>query len=55
MFLPVLQINLNFTNPQYTSTADGRYTAGFGTFGNLRNTAALGQPRSGQFIARFSF
>jgi hypothetical protein len=54
-FLPAPQINQNFTNPQYTRTADGRFTAGFGTFGNLRNAAALGTPRTGQFVARFSF
>lgn len=45
----------------YTPTADGRYTAGFGTFGNLRNANALGgignvgAQRAGQLVARFSF
>lgn len=45
---------LNFTTAP-VPTADGRYTSGFGTFGNLRNSGQFGQPRSGQFIARFSF
>ena len=55
-FLPVPQISgLNFTNPTYTKTTDGRYTSGFGTFGNLRTANQLGVPRAGQFIARFSF
>ena len=54
-FLPVPQIaGLNFTNPTITQTG-GRYTSGFGTFGNLRAANALGVPRAGQFIARFSF
>ena len=42
-------------NPVYTKSADGRYTSGLGTFGNLRAAGALGAQRSGQFIARFSF
>jgi hypothetical protein len=55
-FLPVPQISgLNFTNPTYTKASDGRYTSGFGTFGNLRTANQLGVPRAGQFIARFSF
>jgi hypothetical protein len=45
---------LNF-NAAPTLSSDGRYTAGFGTFGNLRNAGAFGPQRSGQFIARFSF
>jgi hypothetical protein len=45
---------LNFTTVP-VPTADGRYTSGFGTFGNLRNANQFGTPRSGQFIARFSF
>jgi hypothetical protein len=53
-YLPAPQINANFTTPQY-SLDGGRYISGFGTFGNLRNAGALGQPRSGQFVARFSF
>ena len=55
-FLPLPQISgLNFTNPTYTKSSDGRYTSGFGTFGNLRTANQLGVPRAGQFIARFSF
>ena len=54
-FLPTPQGSaLNFTTVP-VPTADGRYTSGFGTFGNLRNSGQFGQPRSGQFIARFSF
>jgi hypothetical protein len=45
----------NFNNTP-VPTADGRYTAGFGTFGNLRGGAgAFGPSRSGQFIGRLSF
>ena len=62
-FLPAPQIaNLNFTGlPTNATDGSGRYTAGFGTFGNLRTTNAYSVPntnaitRSGQFIARFSF
>jgi predicted acylesterase/phospholipase RssA len=57
-FLPTPQIaNLNFTAvPQ--RLADGRYNAGFGTFGNLRANnvfGANGGGRNGLFIARFNF
>jgi hypothetical protein len=54
-FLPTPQIaGLNFNTPP-TVSSDGRYTAGFGTFGNLRNASQFGTPRGGQLIARFSF
>jgi len=54
-FLPTPQgANLNFTTVP-VPTSDGRYTTGFGTFGNLRNANQFGTPRSGQFIARLSF
>jgi hypothetical protein len=54
-FLPTPQgPNLNFAAAPVL-TADGRYNSGFGTFGNLRNANQFGTPRSGQFIARFSF
>lgn len=33
----------------------GNNISGFGSFGNLANTNAYGAPRSGTFIARFSF
>jgi hypothetical protein len=46
----------SFTNPTYNTTSDGRYTSGFGSFGNLRaNTGSYGSQRSGQLIARFQF
>jgi hypothetical protein len=55
-FLPNPQgPGLNFTNPTYNITSDGRYTSGFGTFGNLRTNGQFGTPRFGQFIARFTF
>ena len=38
------------------TSANGLYTGGFGTFGNLTTGAAVpGAPRSGQFIGRFQF
>jgi hypothetical protein len=42
-------------NTTPTLSGDGRYIAGFGTFGNLRNANAYGAERSGVFIARFLF
>ena len=38
------------------TAANGLYTGGFGTFGNLSTGAAVpGAPRSGLFVARFQF
>jgi hypothetical protein len=49
------QINgLNF-NAVPTPTADGRYTSGFGTFGNLRVANAYGAERSGMLVGRLTF
>jgi hypothetical protein len=45
---------LNF-NTVPTPTADGRYTSGFGSFGNLRAANAYGPERSGMLVARFTF
>jgi hypothetical protein len=65
-FLPAPQLTtfspVNAAATLQTS-ADGRYIAGFGSFGNLRNSGALsggtvglgGGQRSGQVIVRFSF
>ncbi len=46
--------NLNFNTPA-TPLADGRYTSGFGTFGNLRAAGSFGPQRSGIFVGRFTF
>jgi hypothetical protein len=46
--------NLNFNTPA-TPLADGRYTSGFGTFGNLRAASSFGPQRSGIFVGRFTF
>jgi hypothetical protein len=46
--------NLNW-NQAPTRSTDGRYTAGFGTFGNLRVNNAFGAERSGVFVGRFTF
>jgi hypothetical protein len=45
---------LNF-NTRPTPTADGRYTSGFGTFGNLRAANTFGPERSGMLVGRFTF
>ena len=53
-FLPSPQVaNLNFATAPTVS--GGRNIAGFGTFGNLGTAGVFPNPRSGQFIARFSF
>jgi hypothetical protein len=45
---------LNF-NTAPTPTSDGRFTSGFGTFGNLRSAGIFGPQRSGIFVGRFTF
>jgi hypothetical protein len=45
---------LNF-NAAPVRTADGRYTSGFGTFGNLRSANVFGPERSGMLVGRFTF
>jgi hypothetical protein len=53
--LPGPQIaGLNF-NTVPTPTTDGRYTSGFGTFGNLRNPNTFGAERTGMFVGRLTF
>jgi hypothetical protein len=42
-------------NAAPTKQADGRYTQGFGTFGNLRGAGAFGAERSGVFVGRLTF
>lgn len=52
-YLPAPALGNFQANP--TVGANGNYTAGFGTFGNLGNSGAFGTPRSGQFVGRFTF
>jgi Carboxypeptidase regulatory-like domain len=56
-FLPAPLIAYSPVNPLTTlqKAANGTYIGGFGTFGNLTNSGALGAQRTGQLIARFTF
>jgi hypothetical protein len=62
-YLPAPMLAFSPVNASSTlqTSSDGRYIAGFGTFGNLRNSGALAGPglgsgqRAGQLIARFTF
>lgn len=42
-------------NTAPTPIADGRYTSGFGSFGNLRSGTAYGAERTGMFVGRLTF
>ncbi len=57
-FLPAPQIT-TFSPVNASATlqkgSNGNYIGGFGTFGNLGNSSALGAQRTGQVIARFTF
>jgi hypothetical protein len=56
-FLPAPQIAFSPVNASTTlqKGSNGNYIGGFGTFGNLGNSSALGAQRTGQLIARFTF
>jgi hypothetical protein len=56
-YLPAPAIAFSPVNALSTlqKAPNGTYIGGFGTFGNLTNSAALGAQRTGQLIGRFTF
>jgi hypothetical protein len=55
LLLPVSPQGAGMDPAAKPTVVDGRYTGGFGTFGNLRAANAFGQSRTGLLIGRLSF